>query len=46
MEPYTIVKPDPANPNTHAIINVRGNEYSVLIGKEQETANEIANNLN
>lgn len=46
MEPYTVVKPDPSNPDTHVIIEVRGNEYSVAKGKEQETANEIGNNLN
>lgn len=44
MEPYTITGPDPANAG-HVLILVRGREFSVVAGTEQETADEIARNL-
>jgi len=44
-EPFTIKGIDTNNPETHVIIEVRNVEYSVATGKEQQTANEIAFNL-
>lgn len=44
-EPYLIIQNDISNPTTHVIIEVRGEQYSVAIGLEQQTANEIAKNL-
>lgn len=44
-EPFQILGMDPANPDTHRLIVVRGQTYSVLIGDEQRAANEIASNL-
>lgn len=43
-EPYTTIGPDPANPATHLIIEVRGGLYSVIAGTEQQTADEIVEN--
>lgn len=44
-EPYLLIGPDPANPTTHNLITVRGVTYSVFMGEEQLTANDIATNL-
>ena len=42
---YTVIGVDPENPDTHRLIIVRDVTYSVAIGEEQATANEIAANL-
>jgi hypothetical protein len=44
-EPYELTGQDPSNPHTHNLIVVRGKTYSVFIGEEQSTANDIAANL-
>ena len=44
-EPFTLIGPDPANPTTHVLIEVRGGTYSVFAGEQQLTANDIATNL-
>ena len=44
-EPFLLIGPDPANPATHILIEVRGVTYSVFAGEEQSTANDIATNL-
>lgn len=44
-EPYTLIGPDPDNASTHVLIEVRGVSYSVFLGAEQQTAAEIAANL-
>ena len=44
-EPFLPMGPDPSNPTTHNLIVVRGEAYSVFIGEEQSTANDIAANL-
>lgn len=43
-EPFQIVGEDLDNPY-NKIIRVRGRDFSVQIGREQEVANEIAYNL-
>ena len=45
MEPYVVTGPDPSNPDSHVLIVVRGQTYSVFIGQEQTIANDIATNL-
>jgi hypothetical protein len=44
-EPFLLIGSDPANPETHVLIEVRGVTYSVFAGEEQLTANDIATNL-
>jgi hypothetical protein len=44
-EPFEIIGTDPANSQTHNLVLVRGLVYSVFIGGEQDTANDIAANL-
>lgn len=44
-EPFTITGPDADNAASHVIIIVRGQPYSVVTGLEQQTANEIRDNL-
>lgn len=43
-EPYLLIGPDPSNPDSHNLIVVQGDSYSVFIGFEQSTANDIAAN--
>lgn len=43
-EPYTITGPDADNAASHVIIVVRAQPYSVVIGTEQQSANEIRDN--
>ena len=43
-EPFILLGPDPSNPTTHTLIVVRGETYSVFVGEEQSTANDIAAN--
>ena len=45
-EPFILLGPDPSNHTTHNLIVVRGEVYSVFIGEEQSTANDIAVNKN
>lgn len=44
MEPYTVSGPDPVN-SGHVLFVVRGKMYSIFSGYEQQTADEIAYNL-
>ena len=44
-EPFILLGPDPSNHTTHNLIVVRGETYSVFVGEEQLTANDIAQNL-
>lgn len=41
-EPFILLGSDPANPESHNLIVVQGETYSVFIGQEQQTANDIA----
>jgi hypothetical protein len=41
-EPFILLGSDPANPESHNLIVVQSETYSVFIGQEQQTANEIA----
>jgi len=43
-EPFILLGPDPSNHTTHNLIVVRGVTYSVFMGEEQPTANDIAAN--
>lgn len=43
-EPFLTIGPDPSNPDSHVLIVVQGESYSVFIGQEQITANDIASN--
>lgn len=42
MTPFESDGPDPANPETHVLIVVAGETYSVFLGTEQESADQIA----
>jgi hypothetical protein len=44
-EPFILLGSDPSNPDSHNMIVVQGETYSVFIGQEQEIANEIASNI-
>ena len=41
---YILLGPDPSNHESHNLIVVLGEMYSVFIGMEQTTANDIAAN--
>ena len=41
---YILLGPDPSNYASHNLIVVLGETYSVFIGEEQTTANDIASN--
>jgi hypothetical protein len=41
-EPFILMGSDPSNPDSHNLIVVQGATYSVFIGQEQLTANDIA----
>ena len=41
---YILLGPDPSNHESHNLIVVLGETYSVFIGEEQNTANDIAAN--
>jgi hypothetical protein len=43
-EPFILLGPDPSNPDSHNLIVVLGESYSVFVGAEQITANDIAAN--
>ena len=43
-EPFILLGPDPSNHTSHHLIVVLGETYSVFIGEEQKTANDIAAN--
>ena len=45
MEPFLVIGPDPSNHTSHNLIVVQGVTYSVFIGYEQSTANNIAGKL-
>lgn len=44
MEPFDLIGSDPSNAG-HVLIVVRGRQFSVIAGMEQETADEIGRNL-
>lgn len=41
---YILLGPDPSNHDSHNLIVVLGETYSVFVGEEQTTANDIAAN--
>jgi hypothetical protein len=43
-EPFILLGPDPSNHTTHNLIVVCGETYSVFVGEEQNTANDVAAN--